>query len=123
MEKYGLIANIKHYGCLVDLLGRAGKLLEAFNLVKGMPVEPNDTVLGALPGGCRINSNTVTAEHVLELVGKLNSGCGSNDDAHYVLLSNIYAASERWQKAEGMRVVFSNKGLEKALGCSTLVLI
>ncbi|XP_022850310.1 pentatricopeptide repeat-containing protein At3g21470 [Olea europaea var. sylvestris] len=123
MEKYGLTANIKHFGCLVDLLARAGKLQEAFDLVKEMPVEPNDTILGALLGACRIHSNTVMAERVLELVGKLNSGCISNDDAHYVLLSNIYAASERWQKAEGIRVVFSNKGLEKAPGCSTVMVI
>ncbi|PIN14144.1 hypothetical protein CDL12_13263 [Handroanthus impetiginosus] len=121
MEKYGLKATIKHYGCLVDLLGRAGRLQEAFNLVKGMPMAPNDAVLGALLGACRIHSDTVMTENVMELIGKLNSCSSSHDDAHYVLLSNIYAASERWEMAEGMRVVFSAKGAEKTPGCSTVM--
>ncbi|KAK4383860.1 Pentatricopeptide repeat-containing protein [Sesamum angolense] len=68
MEKYGLTANIKHYGCLVDLLGRAGKLQDAFSLVKEMPMAPNDRVLGALLGACRIHSDAFMAENVLELV-------------------------------------------------------
>ncbi|KAK6115639.1 hypothetical protein DH2020_007908 [Rehmannia glutinosa] len=121
MEKYGLKPNIKHYGCLVDMLGRAGKLQDAFNVVKGMPIAPNDTVLGALLGACRIHSDTIMAENVLELIGKLNSQHGSHDDAHYVLLSNIYAASERWEMAEGARVVFSARGSEKTPGCSVLM--
>ncbi|KAI3460513.1 hypothetical protein Pfo_017176 [Paulownia fortunei] len=121
MDKYGLKPNIKHYGCLVDLLGRAGKLKDALNLVKGMPMAPNDTVLGALLGACRIYSDTIMAENVLELVSKLNSYHSSHDDAHYVLLSNIYAASDRWEMAEGVRVVFSARGSEKTPGCSVLM--
>ncbi|KAL0438305.1 UNVERIFIED_CONTAM: putative pentatricopeptide repeat-containing protein [Sesamum latifolium] len=121
MEKYGLTANIKHYGCLVDLLGRAGKLQDAFNLVKEMPMAPNDRVLGALLGACRIHSDTFMAENVLELVSKLNSYRVSHDDTHYLLLSNIYAASERWEMAEGMRVVFSARGSKKIPGHSALM--
>lgn len=82
MEQYGLTANTKHYGCVVDMLGRAGKLQEAMDLVEGMPVEPNDTVLGSLLGACQIHSDTVMAEKVLELVGKLNSDYRSHDDGH-----------------------------------------
>ncbi|KAK4433745.1 Pentatricopeptide repeat-containing protein [Sesamum alatum] len=121
MEKYGLTANIKHYGCLVDLLGRAGKLQDAFNLVKGMPMAPNDRVLGALLGACRIHSDTIMAENVLELVSKLNSYHVAHDDAHYLLLSSIYAASERWEMAEGMRLVFSARGSKKTAGHSALM--
>ncbi|KAL3840071.1 hypothetical protein ACJIZ3_024662 [Penstemon smallii] len=121
MERYGLKANVKHYGSLVDLFGRAGKLLEAFNLVKEMPIEPNDTIFGALLGACRTQNDTVMVEKVLELVKAMNIGHGSHYDAHYVLLSNIYAASERWEKAEGMRVAFSGKGFEKEPGCSALM--
>ncbi|KAG8389795.1 hypothetical protein BUALT_Bualt01G0015600 [Buddleja alternifolia] len=121
MEKYGLKANVKHYGCLVDLLGRASKLQEAFKLVKGMPMAPNDTVLGALLGACRIHSDTIMTEDVLQFISEMNSCNGSYDDAHYVLLSNIYAASERWEMAEGMRVGISGKGYEKTRGYSALI--
>ncbi|KAA8538328.1 hypothetical protein F0562_027849 [Nyssa sinensis] len=104
MEKYGLTAGIRHYGCLIDLLGRAGKLKEAYDLIKRMPVKPNDTVWGALLGACRIHSDMVTAERVLGEVEKPDSGTDGDDDSHYVLLSNIYAASDRWEKAERMRI-------------------
>ncbi|KAL2241885.1 UNVERIFIED_CONTAM: Pentatricopeptide repeat-containing protein, chloroplastic [Sesamum indicum] len=113
MEKYGLTANIKHYGCLVDLMGGASKLQDAFNLVKRMPMAPNDRLLGALRWACRIHSDTTMAENVLELVSKLNSYRVFHDDTHYLLLSNIYAASERWEMAKGKRVVLSAKGSKK----------
>ncbi|KAL3634800.1 hypothetical protein CASFOL_021854 [Castilleja foliolosa] len=113
VDKYRIEPNIKHYGCLVDMLGRAGKLEDAFNVVKSMPMGPNDTVLGAMLGACRIHSDPVMAENVIKFVGKL--------DSHYVLLSNIYAESEKWEMAEGARVVFSARGTEKTPGCSALM--
>ncbi|KAL9144611.1 hypothetical protein ABFS82_14G307600 [Erythranthe guttata] len=125
MEKYGLKPNVKHYGCLVDLLGRKGKLQDAYNLVKGMPMMPNDVVLGALLGACRIHSDAIMTDRVLELVRKMNSYYSSrddDDDGHYVLLSNIYAASEKWEMARGARVKFSANGSKKPPGCSLLVL-
>ncbi|XP_031096038.1 pentatricopeptide repeat-containing protein At3g21470 [Ipomoea triloba] len=123
MEKYGLMANIKHYGCLVDLLGRAGRLQEALDLIKGMPISPNATVFGSLLGACRIHGNMDMAECVLEEVEKLNSNNSrSCDDLHYVLLSNIYAASERWEKAQQTRLSLSNKGSQKMPGCSLVML-
>ncbi|XP_051150940.1 pentatricopeptide repeat-containing protein At3g21470 [Andrographis paniculata] len=121
MKKYGLTANVKHYGCLVDLLGRAGKLQDAYSLVRGMPMVPNDTILGALLVACRIHSDTVMADNVLELVRKVSFNCGIHDDAHYVQLSNIYAASEKWEMAEGMRHIFSTRGSKKTPGCSALM--
>ncbi|VFQ74372.1 unnamed protein product [Cuscuta campestris] len=122
METMGLVANIKHYGCLVDLLGRAGKLEEALELIKEMPLSPNDTVLGSLLRACRTHSNMDMAEHVLEEIKELNSRSHSCDDVHYVSLSNIYAASEQWEEAEHMRFSLSNKGSEKLPGCSSVML-
>ncbi|KAK7351056.1 hypothetical protein VNO77_10209 [Canavalia gladiata] len=52
MEAYGIKMGIKHYGCMVDLLGRAGRLRDAYDLIKRMPMKPNDTVLGAMLGAC-----------------------------------------------------------------------
>ncbi|CAN4076139.1 unnamed protein product [Withania somnifera] len=122
MEKYTLKANIRHYGCLVDLLGRAGRLEAAYELIKGMPVTPNDTILGALLGACQVHSDTGVVENLLKEVRKLNCSSDSGDDAHYVILSNIYAAAERWEKAERMRFALSNKGSQKTPGCSVVML-
>lgn len=104
-----LTANTRHYGCVVDMLGRAGKLQEAMDLVDGMPVEPNDTILGSLLAACQIQCDTVIAEKELELVGKLNYDYHSRDEGHYVVLSNIYAACERWETVEQLRAVFADE--------------
>ncbi|XP_010062168.2 pentatricopeptide repeat-containing protein At3g21470 isoform X2 [Eucalyptus grandis] len=119
MDKCNILVRVKHYGCLVDLLGRTGRLEEAFKLIKGMPVEPNDAVWGALLGACRIHSNLEMAEDVLKDIRTLHHNKDSHDDSHYVLLSNIYAASDKWEKAERMRLVMGYKGVQKVPGCSS----
>ncbi|KAM6591832.1 hypothetical protein CsatA_014437 [Cannabis sativa] len=121
MEKYGVAANIKHYGCLVDLLGRAGRLKEAYDLIKTMPMEPNDTVWGAILGACRTHLDMEMAEEVVKEINTLSSSTGSSQNPHYVVLSNIYAASERWEKAERLRVMMVNEGLEKTPGRSSFM--
>ncbi|XP_012465124.1 pentatricopeptide repeat-containing protein At3g21470 [Gossypium raimondii] len=121
METYDLVASIKHYGCLVDLLGRAGRLKEAFDLIKRMPIKPNDVVWGALLGACRIHLDTNMVEQVMQEVGKVDDDMDSGDNSHLVLLSNIYAASDRWEKAEKMRTAMVNKGFQKNPGLSSII--
>ncbi|KAF9599720.1 hypothetical protein IFM89_001666 [Coptis chinensis] len=121
-DNYGLVAGIEHYGCVVDLLGRAGRVSEAYNLIKTMPMKPNDVVWGALLGACRIYSETEMAKRVELEVGMVNSQNGASDDAYYVVLSNIYAASDRWEKAEKMRMVMAENGIQKEAGCSSIAL-
>ncbi|WKA10399.1 hypothetical protein VitviT2T_027971 [Vitis vinifera] len=121
MEKYGLTTGIKHYGCLIDLLGRAGRIKEAYDLIKRMPVKPNDVVWGALLGACRVHLDMEMADRVVEEIVKVDSNISSGCDSHYVLLSNIYAASDRWEKAEKMRMEMANKGFQKTSGCSSIM--
>ncbi|XP_015579055.2 pentatricopeptide repeat-containing protein At3g21470 isoform X1 [Ricinus communis] len=121
MEKYQLAASIKHYGCVVDLLGRAGRLQDAYNLIKRMPMKPNNAVWGALLGACHVHSDMDMAEQVMEEVSRRDCSMDSGNDLHHVLLSNIYAASDSWEKAERTRIVMVNKGLQKIPGCSSVV--
>ncbi|KAF2311291.1 hypothetical protein GH714_021550 [Hevea brasiliensis] len=93
MEKcYGVKPSADHYTCIVDLLGRAGRLKEALELVKTMPIEPHGGVWGALLGACRIHGNpdiaTIAASHLFELE--------PNGIGNYIILSNIYASAGRW---------------------------
>lgn len=111
---FSVTPTIEHYGCMVDLLARAGLLVEAQDLIKSMPMKANAIVWGALLGGCRLHKDTQLAEHVLKQLIDLepwNSG-------HYVLLSNIYSASRRWDEAEKIRSSLSQKGMQKLPGCS-----
>eukprot|EP01018_Ginkgo_biloba_P038372 Gb_05116 [translate_table: standard] len=115
-REYGLEPKVEHYACLVDLLGRAGHLDEAYNFVKAMPLEPDAVVWGALLGACRIHGNTVLGEHVAEQLFELepeNVGC-------YVLLSNIYADAGRWDDVAKVRTLMKDRGLKKTPGCSLI---
>ncbi|XP_044474419.1 pentatricopeptide repeat-containing protein At5g44230-like [Mangifera indica] len=115
MEKcYGVVPSADHYACMVDLLGRAGHLKEAFELAQAMPVEPHGGVWGALLGACKIHGNPdiagVAACHLFEI----------EPDAigNYILLSNIYASARRWDDVSRVRKLMKEKGLKKNPGFS-----
>ncbi|CAL5330370.1 unnamed protein product [Camellia sinensis] len=111
---YSLTPTIEHYGCMVDLLGRAGLLDEAHQLIKSMPMQANAIVWGALLGGCRVHRDTQLAELVLERLIELEPWNSSN----YVLLSNIYSAYQRWDDAEKIRSSMIERGMKKTPGYS-----
>ncbi|KAJ4808796.1 Pentatricopeptide repeat-containing protein [Rhynchospora pubera] len=93
IHKKGLRPNVKHYACMVDLLGRAGQLDEAWRLIQKMPIDPDASVWGSLLGACRMHGNSKLGEMVLEQLARL----APNDGAHYVVLSSIYAQTGRWE--------------------------
>eukprot|EP01018_Ginkgo_biloba_P039897 Gb_15476 [translate_table: standard] len=103
-----------HYACMIDLLGRAGRLEEAKGFVSRATCEPNSSMWGALLGACRIHGNMelgkVAAERLFELEPE-NAGT-------YMLLSNIYAADGRWDDVARVRMMMKNRGLKKQPGCS-----
>ncbi|KAJ4950262.1 hypothetical protein NE237_027094 [Protea cynaroides] len=111
---YSLTPRIEHYGCFVDLLGRAGLLEEAHHLIKDMPFQANAVVWGALLGGCRIHRDTHLAEHVLKRLIELEPWSSGN----YVLLSNIYSTSGRWNDSAKLRLTMNERGIQKTPGCS-----
>ncbi|RZC72280.1 hypothetical protein C5167_035442 [Papaver somniferum] len=92
--------NIKHYGCMVDLLSRAGLLDEAQQLIQTIPMEPNDVIWGALLSGCRVYKNMEIAkyagDHIVELEPDRVAG-------HLVLLANVYASAKEWDNVEKIK--------------------
>eukprot|EP01018_Ginkgo_biloba_P006645 Gb_37102 [translate_table: standard] len=111
---YGIKPKVKHYACMVDLLGRAGHLDEAQDIVKKMPLEPDAGVWGALLGACRIHCNIELGEHVAEHLFDLEP----ENAGYYVLLSNIYASAGRWNDVAKLRTRMKERGLKKPPGCS-----
>lgn len=94
-QDYCITPRVDHYACMVDLLGRAGHLDEAQELIKNMPLAPNAGVWGALLGACRIHGNIELAKYAAERLFELEP----EDAGNYILLSNIYAAGGRWDDA------------------------
>lgn len=114
---YGLTPKMEHYACMVDLLGRAGRLEEAEALVREMPVPPNEVVLGSLLASCGLHGRK------LELGRRLmeehsNSNSSSSASEYQVLLSNMYASSGRHFEAHRLREAMRRKGIRKAPGIS-----
>ncbi|XP_020572546.1 pentatricopeptide repeat-containing protein At3g29230-like [Phalaenopsis equestris] len=75
--------RMEHYGCLIDLLCRAGRVEEAYEMVKQMPHKPDVLVWGALLGGCREGNETALAEKVMKRIDEVD-GNGSGAYAKYV---------------------------------------
>ncbi|EXB58304.1 hypothetical protein L484_015638 [Morus notabilis] len=110
--------NQEHYACMVDLLGRCGKLEEAEELVRNMPFEANSMVWLALLGACRLHSNLDVAERAAKSVFELDPHCS----AAYVLLSNIYASANRWSDVSRVRETMKRNGIVKQPGSSWVTL-
>ncbi|KAK9289437.1 hypothetical protein L1049_007592 [Liquidambar formosana] len=114
MKKYGIEPGAQHYASLVDLLGRAGKLQDAMSIIKGMPIEPTESVWGALLTGCRIHGDTELAAYAADRVFEL----GPVNPGMHLLLSNAYAAAGRWEEAAKARKMLRDQGLKKETGLS-----
>lgn len=117
-ETHGIQPEMEHFGCMVDLLGRAGLLGEAREVVNEMTKAPNAGVLGALLGACNIHGNTTLGEQIGKRVIELeplNSG-------RYVLLSNIYAKAGRWKDFADVRKLMNDRGVKKVRGVSAIEL-
>ncbi|KAL4182637.1 hypothetical protein AMTRI_Chr11g151180 [Amborella trichopoda] len=109
---YFVEPDVKHYTCMVDLLGRAGKLEEACDLIGGMIIEPDEGLWGAVLGACRIHGNIALAEEAANCL--LNMG--PRNPGYYVLLSNIYAKAGRWEDMAKIREMMGNRKLKKTPG-------
>lgn len=119
MEKeFGIEPGVEHYGCMVDLVGRAGCLDEAYDIIKKMKVKPDAAIWGALLSACRIHKNVELAEISAKRLFELDAtNCG-----YYVLLSNIYAEAGMWKDVERMRVLVKTRGIQKPPGYSSVEL-
>ncbi|KAK9126939.1 hypothetical protein Scep_015785 [Stephania cephalantha] len=117
-NSFGVEPQIKHYGCMIDLLGRAGLVEEAEEVITSMPMEPDVTVLGALLGACRIHGNVEVADRVCNRFLKPKSHAPSCR----ILLSHIYAAAGRWTEASRARVSLQGDQVKKEAGLSSLEL-
>ena len=90
---YGIKPEIEHYSCLVDALGRGGRVKEAEKLITSMPFEASASMYRALLGACRLQGDMETGKRVATKLLELEPF----DSSAYVLLSNIYAASNQME--------------------------
>ncbi|KAK9272856.1 hypothetical protein L1049_003234 [Liquidambar formosana] len=111
---YGIEPKIEHYGCMVDLLGRGGRLVEAEELIKGMAWKVDVVILGALLGACKNHGNIEIAERVVKEILVLEP----RNHGVYVVLSNMYAEAGRWEDVSRLRKVMKKGKMKKTPGWS-----
>ena len=111
---YQIMPQLPHYGCMVDLLGRAGLLEEAGDIIEGMPMKANVVVWGCLMGACEKFGNVKMGEWVAKHLLELEPW----NDGVYVVLSNIYASRGLWEEVESVRRIMKNGKLSKIPGYS-----
>ncbi|KAM7277145.1 hypothetical protein ACFE04_019011 [Oxalis oulophora] len=116
MQNYSVIPSLKHYACMVDLLGRSGDLQEAEALVMSMPIPPDGGVWGALLSACKIHDDTEmgirVAKHAID--------SDPENDGYYIILSNLYSSAGLWGEAERARLMIKERRVEKIAGWSTV---
>ncbi|KAF6148192.1 hypothetical protein GIB67_011967 [Kingdonia uniflora] len=115
-QEYGIEPNIKHYGCMVDILGRAGLLEEAFEFIEGMDIKPNPIIWRTLLGACKIQGNAELGKRANDQLLTMRQ----DQSGDYVLLANIYASTGEWDGVEKVRKMMDDSGVIKAAGCSQI---
>ncbi|XP_010527586.1 PREDICTED: putative pentatricopeptide repeat-containing protein At3g18840 [Tarenaya hassleriana] len=113
-ELYNITPEVDHYTCMIDLYGKANRLDKALEFMKGIRVEEDAAILGALLEACKLNKNAELAKEVEEKLLKIEGYDGSR----YVQLANIYASAGKWEEMGRIRKQMRGKELKKFVGCS-----
>lgn len=112
--EHNLLPNVFHYSCMVDVLGRAGLIHEAKDLMDKMPFEATASMWGSLLASCRVHGNIEVAEVAathLFVIEPDNAG-------NHVLLSDTYAAKKKWAEVLRARKLLKESEAKKERGKS-----
>ena len=113
-EKFSIEPEAEHYSCMIDLLGRAGKLSEAERLIETMPFSPGSIGWASLLGACRTHGNMELAVKAANNVLQLEP----SNAVPYVMLANMYASAGKWEESATVRKLMRDRGVKKKPGCS-----
>lgn len=113
---HGISPQMQHYGCMIDLLARAGLLEEAMALVERMDKEPDGAIWGSILGACRVHKNVELAEYAAKALFELEP----DNPGNYVVLSNVYAGAGRWDEVAWIRTFLNDSGLKKVPGSTSI---
>ncbi|XP_019182874.1 PREDICTED: putative pentatricopeptide repeat-containing protein At3g47840 [Ipomoea nil] len=118
IRDYKLSPSKEHYGCMIDLLCRAGRLSDAEDMIKSMPFEKDDVVWSTLLRACRVHGDVECGRRATEQILKLDPDCAG---AH-ITLANLYSSKGKWREAAELRKLMRSKGVIKEPGWSWIKL-
>ncbi|RDX81580.1 Pentatricopeptide repeat-containing protein, partial [Mucuna pruriens] len=115
-ERYGIEVSMQHYACVVDLLCRSGRTVEAYEFFKALPIQVTESMAGAFLNGCKVHGRRDLAKMMAEEIMKMKlKGPGS-----FITLSNIYASDGDWEEVGNVRNVMKERSVHKQPGFSWL---
>ncbi|MQL90406.1 hypothetical protein Taro_022992 [Colocasia esculenta] len=113
-EVHGINPRVEHYACVVDMMGRAGRLEEAKSFIEGLPLEPTYVLWQSLLGACGIQGNSEMGAYAAQRLLLV----APESPAAYVLMANIYCAEERWEDRARVIKKMKEMGVKKEPGMS-----
>ncbi|KAF5798641.1 putative tetratricopeptide-like helical domain superfamily [Helianthus annuus] len=114
ITNYKLSLSKEHYGCMIDLLCRAGRLREAENMITDMPYNVDDVVWSTLLRACRLHGDVDLGAHAAKRILEMDPNCAST----HIMLANLYSVKGKWREAAEMRRLMRRKGVIKEPGWS-----
>ena len=114
INEYRINPSKEHYGCMIDLLCRAGRLNDAERMIKSMPFQRDDVVWSTLLRACRLNGDVDRGIRAAEEILKLDPNCAGT----HITLANIYASKGRLSESANVRKIMKSKGVIKEPGWS-----
>lgn len=114
IKEHNLLPNVLHYACMVDILGRAGRINEAYDLIAQMPFPATVSMWGSLLSSCRNHGNL----HLAEVAAVKLFEMEPENAGNHVLLSNLYAANKNWVEVARARKVLKESNAKKEKGRS-----
>ncbi|KAK7858478.1 pentatricopeptide repeat-containing protein [Quercus suber] len=110
--------TVEHYACFIDLLGRSGKLDDACEVVRAMPMKPSTKIWSSLVSACKVHGRLEIAEKLaLWLIES-----EPDNAANYTMLSMVYAEAGNWPGVEEVRRLTRVQGLKKCYAFSRIEL-
>ncbi|XP_010523463.1 PREDICTED: pentatricopeptide repeat-containing protein At2g02980, chloroplastic isoform X2 [Tarenaya hassleriana] len=116
VDEFKIVPSIKHYGCMVDLLGRAGHLHEAYRFIDELPTNPTPVLWRILLSACSSHNDLELAKRVMERIFELDVSHGGD----YVILSNLCARNGKWEEVDSLRKLMKDRRVVKIPGCSSI---
>ncbi|KAJ4847040.1 Pentatricopeptide repeat-containing protein, chloroplastic [Turnera subulata] len=116
--EFRITPGLKHYGCMVDFLGRGGSLDDAYKFIDELPIKPTAILWRTLLSACASHGNVELAKWVMQRIFELDDSHGGD----YVILSNLGARAGRWEDVDSLRKLMIEKGGVKVPGCNSVEL-
>ncbi|KMZ62958.1 hypothetical protein ZOSMA_430G00020 [Zostera marina] len=102
--------GIEHYSCIIDLLGRSGKLGEAYRIIEGKPsIKADIGLLGSLLSACILHKNFQLGEKIAKVLMSLDP----DDHSTYIALANMYASAGKWVDVRNVRLSDETKRIDE----------